>query len=272
MIGGVPGAGKSGLLTALLAALDGQAHARCYGIDLKGGVDLGPWRRAGTLTDLATTPTEAVGLLRDLATEHRCRRDLLVRTGENKVSDLGVSPDLPLLVLVIDEAADLFTSLSGDREDKALANEATTLVATLVRQGRATGISTVLATQKPTTDAIPSAIRDNATAKVALRCTTPEQARAILGDLAGTAEGTPPTLIPASTPGVAIATASTGTLIRARAYDARAAVPRASAPGASEPRASIPRQRHVETVHRCLFGDDFGFGVDPAGDGQPRGR
>ncbi|WP_432504775.1 FtsK/SpoIIIE domain-containing protein [Kineococcus arenarius] len=218
VIGGVPGSGKSSLIATLLDQLDGHPHARLVGIDLKGGVDLGPWHRCGTLTDLATTPAEAVELLQQLAELHQDRQRLLRAHGADKISDLGLTPDLPLVVVLIDEAADLFTALSPNREDKALAVEATALVSTLVRQGRATGIATVLATQKPTTDAIPSQVRDSATSKVALRCSTAEQVKAILADLAALAPVSP-TAIPAATPGVALATTATGGVVRARVYN-----------------------------------------------------
>ena len=228
VIGGVPGSGKSSLLATLLAPLDGHPQVRLVGIDLKGGVDLGPWHRSGTLTDLATTPAEAVELLQRVAGIHEERQRLLRAWEKDKISDLGLSPELPLVVVLIDEAADLFTPLSSSREDKALAADATALVSTLVRQGRATGIATVLATQKPTTDAIPSQIRDSATSKVALRCSTAEQVKAILADLA-TLSPLSPTLIPASTPGVALATTATGDVVRARVYDTSTSSRRSSA-------------------------------------------
>ena len=215
MIGGVPGSGKSSLLATLLAQLDGHPHVRLVGIDLKSGVDLGPWHRRGTLTDLATTPAKAVKLLQRVTGLHEERQRLLRAWEEDKVSDLGLTPDLPLVVVLIDEAADLFTPLSSSREDKALAADATGLVSTLVRQGCATGIATVLATQKPMTDAIPSQVRDSATSKVAVRCSTAEQVAAILAALAPLS----PTAIPAATRGVALATTATGGVVRARVHD-----------------------------------------------------
>lgn len=224
LIAGVPGAGKSALLTVLLKALVGNTRVIVHGVDLKGGADLAPWRRAGHLRSLATTPVAAVELLREVHALHLQRQDLLVRRGVSKVSDLGLDTSLQLIVVVIDEAADLFGALSASREDKAVAAEAAALASTLVRQGRATGITTVLATQKPTADAIPTQVRDACTARIALRCATPEQARAALAD-AYDAAPISPTAIDTGTPGVAIAantddtTRGVAPVRRVRVYD-----------------------------------------------------
>jgi S-DNA-T family DNA segregation ATPase FtsK/SpoIIIE len=57
LIGGVAGAGKSGILNAILASLTGCPDVVIWGVDLKGGMELRPW--APCLDRLATTPAQA---------------------------------------------------------------------------------------------------------------------------------------------------------------------------------------------------------------------
>jgi len=83
---------------------------------------------------------------------------------------------MPLIVVVIDELAHY---LNGpDRRQNA---EFANLLRDLVSRGRAVGIVVLAATQKPSTDVIPSAIRDLFGFRWAFRCTTPQASDTILG-------------------------------------------------------------------------------------------
>ena len=63
LIGGIAGAGKSGVLNAVVGNLVACPDVVLWGIDLKGGMELRPW--APCLARLATTPVEAAAMLRD---------------------------------------------------------------------------------------------------------------------------------------------------------------------------------------------------------------
>src|SRR5262249_38025053 len=80
LIGGTTGSGKSGLLNVLLAVLTGCPDTVLWGIDLKGGMELGPWARC--LHRVATTADQAVGLLRDGGTDLNRRAGLLAELGQ----------------------------------------------------------------------------------------------------------------------------------------------------------------------------------------------
>ncbi|MGH3422173.1 MAG: FtsK/SpoIIIE domain-containing protein, partial [Streptosporangiaceae bacterium] len=58
LIGGTTGAGKSGIVNILMAVLVGCRDVEVWGIDLKGGMELGPWAEC-LGRPLATTPDEA---------------------------------------------------------------------------------------------------------------------------------------------------------------------------------------------------------------------
>jgi hypothetical protein len=137
--------------------------------------------------------------------------------GVASMSRLGYSAEHPLYLVVIDEAAELFAPEGSSKEAKALASELVVMVSRIVRLCRATGIVVVLATQKPTSDSVPTVIRDNSPGKAAWRCTTPEQAVATLGEAARSAEFSP-TDIKIGEKGVAVAADADGVLRRVRCF------------------------------------------------------
>jgi len=120
--------------------------------------------------------------------------------------------------VIIDEAAELFIPESNDKESKAVAEELKILVSRGIRLFRSAGIVYILATQKPTTDCLPSIIRDNCGNRVAFRTTTPEQSVAILGDSVRSAPFTPQG-INLTQKGYAIAGSDSGELVRARCFN-----------------------------------------------------
>jgi len=89
-----------------------------------------------------------------------------------------VSPDLglPLQVVVIDELA-LFVA----GVDKKLAARFSELLRDLVARGRAAGVIVIAATQKPSIDIVPSALRDLFGFRWALRCATRDASDTVLG-------------------------------------------------------------------------------------------
>jgi hypothetical protein len=54
LVGGIAGAGKSGILNIIIATLAACPDVVLWGIDLKGGMELQPW--AACFDRLATTP------------------------------------------------------------------------------------------------------------------------------------------------------------------------------------------------------------------------
>lgn len=81
--------------------------------------------------------------------------------------------------LIIDEVQSLFMAITA--EEKQQAEIRKTLIRDLVQRGRSCGIVLVLATQRPTADAIPTAIRDLAGVRLAGRIVNRAGVEAILG-------------------------------------------------------------------------------------------
>jgi DNA segregation ATPase FtsK/SpoIIIE-like protein len=90
---------------------------------------------------------------------------------------LGVSKtDLPFLVLIFDEFADL---VLAEREDK---KDFETLVALIAGNGRAAGIHLVPATQRPDRAVVTGLIKSNLPLKVCLKVTNAVNAQIVLDE------------------------------------------------------------------------------------------
>jgi S-DNA-T family DNA segregation ATPase FtsK/SpoIIIE len=164
LIGGTMGRGKSGVLNVMLAELSARADVVVWGIDMKGGLELAPWRPV--LDRLATTADNALALVEAANRVLDVRAGLLTERSERKWQPTA---DEPALVVAVDELAEL-----GD--------EALALFERLARMGRAAGIILVAATQRPSAAALGSVdARTQMTARIALGVVEARDAELILG-------------------------------------------------------------------------------------------
>ncbi len=103
LIGGTTGAGKSGILNIVLAALVACRDVVIWGVDLKGDMELQPWAQC-LGRPLATTPDEANALFRDAVTEVNQRAARMAAEGKRTWEP---TPDDPALLIIVDEYAGL---------------------------------------------------------------------------------------------------------------------------------------------------------------------
>jgi S-DNA-T family DNA segregation ATPase FtsK/SpoIIIE len=181
LIAGSTGSGKSEWLKVMVASMllrSTPEQVKIALIDPKiltfAGVEGSPylWR------PVATTLTEALAILRDSVKEMDSRyrtlaREAFVNLGERIKAG---KTDLPFLVLIFDEFADLI--LAG-REDK---KEFEALVARIAGKGRAAGIHLVLATQRPDRAVVTGLIKSNLPLKVCLKVANAVNAQIVLDE------------------------------------------------------------------------------------------
>jgi S-DNA-T family DNA segregation ATPase FtsK/SpoIIIE len=185
VVAGLAGYGKTVFLNARLAALAYDEAVQFVLIDGKGGPDYDD-----LFTRAWLSAKDDPDLVRDhLATVHglmKARQDTIRAVlGVKNVWQVGPSATWPLVLVVIDEAHTFLNEHKGTDPDSkrrdALARESVRLVEELVRKGRNVGVQVVLATQKPTGDAIPTRIRDNCQVSLSFAQRTSEAAVAVLG-------------------------------------------------------------------------------------------
>jgi hypothetical protein len=167
IFGGTTGSGKSGGLNVLMGNLVACRDVVIWAIDLKKGMELGPW--ASCIDRLATTPGQALVLLRDAVAVLEARAALLAAAGKR---DWEISPDMPALVVIIDEYAEL-----ADEAPAAMAE-----TDSIARLGRAVAVTLIAATQRPTQKAMgQGAVRSQMDLRVCFRVREPRDVDLVLG-------------------------------------------------------------------------------------------
>ncbi|MDP8929989.1 MAG: FtsK/SpoIIIE domain-containing protein [Actinomycetota bacterium] len=171
LLGGEPGAGKSAALSQLAAAaaLDPQTYLWLLDGKL---VELAVWSEAANAT-VGVDVDEAIDLLRDVQRQTNARYAELLEQRARKIHPLSGHA---LHVVVCDELAHYLTA--GDRKQVAAFTE---VLRDLVSRGRAAGVIVLAATQKPSSDVVPTSIRDLFGYRWAFRCASPQASDTILG-------------------------------------------------------------------------------------------
>jgi DNA segregation ATPase FtsK/SpoIIIE, S-DNA-T family len=197
LLAGMPGAGKSELLQAFIAALAltyPPTRLAFLLVDYKGGaafrdcVDLP--HTAALITDLDAGLTERARI--SLLAELRRREALLQAAGARNLRELVARrPDdaPPALVIVVDEFATLARELPGFVDT----------VVDVAQRGRSLGLHLVLATQRPR-GAVNDVIRANTNLRIAMRVADAGESHDVI-------ESPDAAAIPAGLPGRAIALA-----------------------------------------------------------------
>lgn len=164
---GTTGSGKSGGLNVLMGTLAACQDVVIWAIDLKKGMELGPW--APCIDRLATTPDQAAALLVVAVAILQARAARLAATGRRVWEP---SPDLPALVIIIDEYAELADEAPGAMSDTD----------SIARLGRAVAVTLVAATQRPTQKAMgQGAVRSQMDTRICFRVRERKDVDLVLG-------------------------------------------------------------------------------------------
>lgn len=209
LVGGVGGSGKSAGMSSMLARMIQRPDVQVIVVDGKGGSDwswIEPRAAAYTAEDEDLTEAVAVvGSVREIM-RHRLKT-LKALTGRSNFWHVGASVEMPLIVLLVDEAQTYLDPAEAgrDKDSKDLITTMSGHLSSLVKKGRSAGIITIVMTQKPTADAIPTKIRDNAQIHIAFRVSTDQAVNAVFGTFDVEPD---PRSIPGSMPGVAVVRSS----------------------------------------------------------------
>jgi len=186
LIAGATGAGKSVCLNTLIASILFKAspeQVKFLIIDPK-MVELTTYNGIPHLaTAVVTSPQRAAGALRWAVKEMERRYELFAAVGARDITRYnnyvqGTSfnqKPVPLMVIVIDELADLMMVAPAEVEDS---------ICRLAQMARATGIHLVVATQRPSVDVITGLIKANIPSRISFAVSSQIDSRTIL-DMAG---------------------------------------------------------------------------------------
>ena len=167
LFAGTTGSGKSGGLNVLMATLAACDDVVIWAIDLKKGMELQPW--APCIDRLATTPDQAAALLADAVAILQARASHLAGTGRRVWEP---SPDMPALVIIVDEYAEL-----ADEAPAAMSD-----TDSIARLGRAVAVTLIAATQRPTQKAMgQGAVRSQMDTRICFRVRERKDVDLVLG-------------------------------------------------------------------------------------------
>jgi DNA segregation ATPase FtsK/SpoIIIE, S-DNA-T family len=168
LIVGATGSGKSMLLNVVIGELVAAGDVVCWGVDFKGGAELGPWQAC--LGRVATTPTDTEQLLLAAVAVLDARMGELGRLGRR---ELAPSPATPALVVVIDEHAELVARCG---------RPALEAIDSIAKRGRAASVTLILANQRATMELLGSEIlRANLRVRFCLGVEDPGEVSLALG-------------------------------------------------------------------------------------------
>jgi CRISPR/Cas system-associated exonuclease Cas4 (RecB family) len=166
LVAGTTNSGKSVFLKGLILALLRLPPEECriVIVDPK-MVDFTSFRAPPLWRPVVTDPSDAVALLQSLVdVEMPSRTQKLIDAGVPQRTDLPPG-SMPALVVVIDEFADLLASFT----DRDLKTRFIDSVQRLLQRARAVGIHLVIATQRPSVDAVPGALKANLPVRIAFK-------------------------------------------------------------------------------------------------------
>jgi DNA segregation ATPase FtsK/SpoIIIE, S-DNA-T family len=188
LIAGATGSGKSvcvnGIITTIL--MRAKPHeVKMMMIDPK-KVELNVYNGIPhLLAPVVTDPKKASRALKKVVSEMERRYELFSDTGTRNiegyneyvrkynrtVADAEHQPNLPYIVVIVDELADLMMVASSDVEDS---------ITRLAQMARAAGIHLIIATQRPSVDVITGVIKANIPSRIAFSVSSSTDSRTIL--------------------------------------------------------------------------------------------
>ena len=180
LIAGTTGSGKSGCINAILTSILCRStpdQVRMILVDPK-RIELNHFESIPhLLTPVVSSPKEASAVLLNVVTEMERRYERLAQVRARGLPEANRAfrkrgeTELPYLLVVIDELADLMMVSPQDVEDAIIR---------LAQKSRAVGIHLVLATQRPSVDVITGMIKANVPSRIAFAVSSQTDSRVIL--------------------------------------------------------------------------------------------
>lgn len=179
LVAGATGSGKSVSISSMVMSILYKAtptEVKMLMIDPK-LLELSAYEEIPHLiSPVITSPKEAAEALKKMVIEMERRYRILAERAARNIESYNIrakdeEEQLPYIVIIIDELADLMFTAASYVEDS---------IARLAQMGRAAGIHIILATQRPSVDVITGIIKANFPARISFQVSSKVDSRTIL--------------------------------------------------------------------------------------------
>ncbi|MGG0263097.1 FtsK/SpoIIIE domain-containing protein [Bacillus mycoides] len=170
-LGGLTRMGKTVFLKNVFASLTlaQPDHIHLYIIDLKGGLEFGPYKNLKQVDSVVEKPIEAFMVLSDILRKMEEKMQYMKARHYTNVVETNMKERY---FIIVDEGAELCPDKSMKKEQQKLLGACQQMLSYIARIGGALGFRLIFCTQYPTGDTLPRQVKQNSDAKLGFRLPT----------------------------------------------------------------------------------------------------
>lgn len=170
-LGGLTRMGKTVFLKNVLTSLTlaQPEHIYLYIIDLKGGLEFGPYKNLKQVNSVAEKPIEAFMVLSNILRKMEEKMQYMKARHYTNVVETNIKERY---FIIVDEGAELCPDKSMKTEQQKLLGACQQMLSHIARIGGALGFRLIFCTQYPTGDTLPRQVKQNSDAKLGFRLPT----------------------------------------------------------------------------------------------------
>ncbi len=170
-LGGLTRMGKTVFLKNVVTSLTlaQPEHIHLYIIDLKGGLEFGPYKNLKQIVSIAEKPIEAFMVLKDILEKMEEKMQYMKDRHYTNVVETSIKERY---FIIVDEGAELCPDKSMKKEQQRLLGACQQMLSHIARIGGALGFRLIFCTQYPTGDTLPRQVKQNSDAKLGFRLPT----------------------------------------------------------------------------------------------------
>ncbi|WP_035430836.1 FtsK/SpoIIIE domain-containing protein [Bacillus sp. UNC322MFChir4.1] len=170
-LGGLTRMGKTvflkNVVTSLITAQPKNIHLHI--IDLKGGLEFGPYRNLKQVEHVAETPYETLEVLQIILAKMEEKMQYMKK---KRFTNVVETPIKERHFIIVDEGAELCPDKNMSKNEQKLLGACQYMLSHIARIGGALGFRLIFCTQYPTGDTLPRQVKQNADAKLGFRLPT----------------------------------------------------------------------------------------------------
>lgn len=180
-LGGLTRMGKTVFLKNVMTSLiTAQAdHTHLYIIDLKGGLEFGPYQNIKQIESIAEKPREAFQILRTILDKMEEKMLFMKSQHCTNVVETNIKERY---FIIVDEGAELCPDKSMDKEQQKLLGACQQMLSYIARIGGGLGFRLIFCTQYPTGDTLPRQVKQNSDAKLGFRLPTQTASQVVIDE------------------------------------------------------------------------------------------